>query len=110
MTGDHLPIWGLRYPGGVCLARAILMASAPYLVRFGYWTDRRNTAARPRGPPGPAISGGTHRFRLHHSTAVPSSLSGYEKNTRPDVREMSTPATIDFLPGEDARFRARRGT
>ena len=30
VTGNHLPFWGLRYPGGF-RARAILTASSPYL-------------------------------------------------------------------------------
>jgi len=47
VTGDHLPIRGLRYPDFL-LARAILMASAPYLVRLlGCTAGYRGYCSRP---------------------------------------------------------------
>ncbi|PPS91430.1 hypothetical protein BZZ08_00310 [Streptomyces sp. MH60] len=96
VTGDHLPIRGLRYPGGLTPARAILMAFGslpvsvdPSLLRL------RGTAVRPLGSLGPAASRGTHHFRLRHSAAVPllrlpctavrlcraHRLLGYDENT-----------------------------
>lgn len=126
MTGDHLTIDVLRYPGSKVPARAILTVPGSSVLPSGitHFTARRPAVAPPSGSqpvavsslartplpnfPGRASAADAFTGALLTDFAAaqqfiparPCSSSGLRQKPYPRNRRMSTMATIDFMVAE----------